>query len=85
MRRERPYQGWYIVAAAFTLMFTGFGVVYSFAAFFKAFEVEFGAPRAHVSMVFSLCAFLYFVLGAPAGGVRTALPSSTRRQPPPRR
>ncbi len=48
-------------------MFTGFGVVYSFAAFFKAFEVEFGAPRAHVSMVFSLCAFLYFVLGAPAG------------------
>ena len=67
MRRERPYQGWFIVAAAFTLMFTGFGVVYSFAAFFKAFQTEFGAPRAHVSMVFSLCAFLYFVLGAPAG------------------
>lgn len=48
-------------------MFTGFGVVYSFAAFFRAFQVEFGAPRAHVSMVFSLCAFLYFLLGAPAG------------------
>lgn len=61
------YHGWKIVAAAFTLMFTGFGVVYSFAAFFRAFQTEFGAPRAHVSLVFSLCAFLYFVLGAPAG------------------
>ena len=67
MRRDRPYYGWAIVAAAFTLMFTGFGVVYSFAAFFKAFQSEFGAPRAHVSLVFSLCAFLYFMLGAPAG------------------
>ena len=56
-----------IVAAAFTLMFTGFGVVYAFAGFFKAFQAEFGAPRAHVSLVFSLCAFLYFILGAPAG------------------
>ncbi|MEO6408144.1 MAG: MCT family MFS transporter [Burkholderiaceae bacterium] len=65
--RPYPYFGWAVVAAAFTLMFTGFGVVYSFAAFFKAVQTEFGAPRAHVSMVFSLCAFLYFVLGAPAG------------------
>ncbi len=48
-------------------MFTGFGVVYTFAAFFKEFQAEFGAPRAHVSLVFSLCAFLYFLLGAPAG------------------
>ncbi len=55
------------MAAAFTLMFTGFGVVYTFAGFFKAFQAEFGAPRADVSLVFSLSAFLYFVLGAPAG------------------
>lgn len=61
------YYGWAVVAAAFTLMFTGFGVVYTFAAFFRAFQTEFGAPRAHVSLVFSLCAFLYFLLGAPAG------------------
>jgi MFS family permease len=65
--RSRGYYGWVVVAAAFTLMFTGFGIVYSFAAFFKAFQTEFGAPRAHVSLVFSLCAFLYFMLGAPAG------------------
>ncbi|MCC6212096.1 MAG: MFS transporter [Burkholderiales bacterium] len=48
-------------------MFLGFGIAYSFAAFFRAFETEFGASRAHVSLVFSLCAFLYFLLGAPGG------------------
>lgn len=65
--RGLDYYGWAVVAAAFALMFTGFGVVYTFAAFFKAFQTEFGAPRAHVSLVFSISAFLYFLLGAPAG------------------
>ena len=59
--------GWVVVLCAFTLMFVGFGAAYSFAAFFHAFESEFGASRAHVSLVFSLCAFLYFLLGAPGG------------------
>jgi len=56
-----------VVASAFTLMFVGFGVAYAFAAFFKAFQVEFGAPRAHVSLVFSLCALLWFSFGVPGG------------------
>jgi MFS family permease len=64
--RQSSY-GWVVVACAFTLMFVGFGAAYSFAAFFRAFEAEFGASRAHVSLVFSLCAFLYFLLGAPGG------------------
>jgi len=59
--------GWVVVLCAFTLMFVGFGAAYSFAAFFRAFQAEFGASRAHVSLVFSLCAFLYFLLGAPGG------------------
>jgi MFS family permease len=59
--------GWVVVLCAFTLMFVGFGAAYSFAAFFRAFQSEFGASRAHVSLVFSLCAFLYFLLGAPGG------------------
>jgi OFA family oxalate/formate antiporter-like MFS transporter len=59
--------GWVVVLCAFTLMFVGFGAAYSFAAFFRAFEHEFGASRAHISLVFSLCAFLYFLLGAPGG------------------
>ncbi len=64
--RQGSY-GWVVVLCAFTLMFVGFGAAYSFAAFFRAFEAEFGASRAHISLVFSLCAFLYFLLGAPGG------------------
>lgn len=56
-----------MVLAAFTLMFMGFGAVYSFAAFFAAFEAEFGASRAHVSLVFSLSALLWFSTGVPGG------------------
>ena len=56
-----------VVACAFTLTFVGFGVAYSFAAFFKAFQTEFGAPRAHISLLFSLCAMLWFSFGVPAG------------------
>jgi MFS transporter, OFA family, oxalate/formate antiporter len=64
---QRSSYGWVVVLCAFTLMFVGFGAAYSFASFFRAFQSEFGASRAHVSLVFSLCAFLYFLLGAPGG------------------
>ena len=50
----RPYYGWVVVASAFTLTFVGFGTAYSFAAFFGAFQTEFAASRAHVSLVFSI-------------------------------
>ena len=59
--------GWVVVLCAFGLMFVGFGVAYSFAAFFQAFQAEFGAPRAHVSLVFALCALLWFSTGVPGG------------------
>jgi MFS family permease len=62
-----PRYGWLVVAAAFTLMFTGFGAAYSFAAFFRAFQDEFAASRGHVAAVFSVAAFLWFALGAPGG------------------
>jgi len=63
----KPRQRWGVVLAAFTLMFMGFGAAYSFAAFFTAFQSEFGASRAHVSLVFSLCALLWFSAGVPGG------------------
>jgi MFS family permease len=59
--------GWVVVAAAFTLMFVGFGAVYSFAAFFRSFEAEFGASRGDIALVFSVAAFVWFVSGAPGG------------------
>jgi predicted MFS family arabinose efflux permease len=48
-------------------MLVGFGAAYSFAAFFTAFEAEFGASRGHIALVFSVAAFLWFVSGAPGG------------------
>jgi MFS transporter, OFA family, oxalate/formate antiporter len=62
-----PGYGWVVVAAAFTLMFVGFSAAYSFAAFFGAFEAEFGASRGDIALVFSLAAFVWFLSGAPAG------------------
>ena len=59
--------GWVVVGAAFTLMLVGFAAAYSFAAFFGAFEAEFGAARGHIALVFSVAAFLWFLLGAPGG------------------
>src|SRR5688572_23179023 len=59
--------GWVVVAAAFTLMFVGFAAAYCFAAFFTAFQAEFGASRGDVALVFSVAAFLWFLLGAPGG------------------
>ena len=59
--------GWVVVGAAFTLMFVGFSAAYSFAAFFGAFEAEFGASRGDIALVFSLAAFVWFLSGAPAG------------------
>ena len=58
-----------VVAAAFTLMLVGFAAAYSFAAFFSAFEAEFGASRGDIALVFSVAAFLWFLLGAPGGMV----------------
>lgn len=59
-----------MVLAAFTFMFVGFGAAYSFTAFFKAFQAEFGASRGHVALAFSVAAFIWFLCGAP-GGVLT--------------
>jgi MFS family permease len=61
------YYGWVVVACTFTLLFTGFGAAYSFAAFFTAFQQEFDASRAHVALVFSVAAFVWFSFGAPGG------------------
>ena len=59
--------GWVVVACTFTLLFTGFGAAYSFTAFFTGFQQEFGASRAHVALVFSVAAFVWFSFGAPGG------------------
>jgi len=63
----RIFRGWIVVAATHTCLAVIFGVAYSFAAFFEALEREFGATRGDVALVFALCGFLYFMVGAFAG------------------
>ena len=64
---KEPCYAWVVVWGAFFSLAVIFGVVYSFAAFFEAFSVQFAAQRADVSLVFGLCGLIYFVLGAGGG------------------
>jgi MFS family permease len=61
------FYGWRIVAAAFAILFTAYGAQYSFGVFFTALLDEFGWSRAGLAGVFSLYAFVYSVMGFPAG------------------
>ncbi len=63
----RIFYGWLVVAAAFAVMFVGFGSAYTFSAFVGSLQKEFAASRGSVSLVFSLAGFLYFGLGVISG------------------
>src|SRR5687768_8086503 len=63
----RPFYGWTIVAAAFSVLFIAYGAQYSFGIFFNALLDEFGWSRSSLAGAFSLYAFGYCVFGFPAG------------------
>jgi MFS family permease len=67
LRSPRHFHGWWVVAAAFSVMFLGFGSAYTFSAFIAPLQQEFAASRGSVSLVFSLAGFLYFGLGVLSG------------------
>jgi len=62
-----PFYGWVVAGGAFVVLFFAYGAQYSFGVFFAALLDEFHWSRASLSGVFSLYAFLYCVLGFPAG------------------
>ncbi len=64
---SRPFYGWAIVAAAFSVLFIAYGAQYSFGIFFTALLDEFGWSRSSLAGAFSLYAFGYCVFGFPAG------------------
>ncbi len=74
-KRRSVFYGWLVVAGAFTVTCVGFGCVYSFAAFVKPLEHEFGGSRGSVSLVFSFAGFLYFSLGSISGPLADRLGS----------
>jgi MFS family permease len=57
--RGRIFYGWYIVAASTCVTCTGFGILYSFSVFFKAWIGEWTTSRASLSAVFSLAFIVY--------------------------
>ncbi|HYF08503.1 MAG TPA: MFS transporter, partial [Acetobacteraceae bacterium] len=61
------FRGWLVVAGAFAVLMVAFGAAYSFAAFATALGDEFGASRAHVSLVFVLGGFTTFTVSALTG------------------
>lgn len=63
----RLFYGWVVVAAAFAITFVGFGSAYTFSAFVPSLQLDFGASRGSVSLVFSLAGFLYFAFGVVSG------------------
>lgn len=69
MGKAGVFYGWVVVACVHVVLFTIFGVTYSFSSFFGALQTEFGANRAATSFAFSLAIFLYFVIGVGAGVV----------------
>ena len=60
-------QGWRIVWAVQAVTAVTFGSYYAFSAVFPDLSAEFGASRGEVALVFSIAAFLSFVVGAVAG------------------
>ena len=59
--------GWVTVAAAFVSMAVVFGVAYSFGAFFAPMAAEFGTGSGATSLVFSITACCWFLLGSVSG------------------
>ncbi|WP_219412369.1 MFS transporter [Pseudonocardia nigra] len=60
-------RGWLSVAAAFVSMAVVFGIAYGFGAFFTPMAAEFGAGNGATSVVFSITACCWFVLGSVSG------------------
>src|SRR5207237_10734 len=67
------FRGWLVVAAAFAVMFVGFGSAYTFSAFVEPLQRDFGASRGSISVVFSIAGFLYFALGIVSGPLAARL------------
>jgi MFS family permease len=60
-------RAWVTVGAAFVAMAVVFGVAYSFGAFFAPMAAEFGTSSGATSLVFSITACCWFLLGSVSG------------------
>ena len=63
----RLFYGWVVVGSAHLVLFTIFGVAYSFSSYFTSLQDEFQATRAATSFAFSITIFVMFLTGVGAG------------------
>jgi len=63
----RAFYGWRVVGASFAVLTLAFGAAYAFPAFFDPLAREFPGSRGNIALVFAVCGFLFFVVGAGAG------------------
>lgn len=56
-----------VAAAAFVLMFLGYGTAYSFGVFFQPLATTFAADRAETALVFSIVGGTYSTMGIASG------------------
>ncbi|WP_040066306.1 MFS transporter [Pseudomonas batumici] len=67
--KTKIFPGWYVVFAAHLLLALIFGGAYSFGAFFSHIQSSFDVGRFSVASVFSLTAFIYYVVGVFSGSL----------------
>jgi MFS family permease len=56
-----------VVGASFAVLTLAFGATYAFPAFFDPLAQEFPGSRGNIALVFAVCGFFFFVVGAAAG------------------
>ena len=61
------FLGWRVVGASFAVLTLAFGAAYAFPAFFDPLAKEFPGSRGNIALVFAVCGFLFFLVGAGAG------------------
>lgn len=67
-KRVKIFYGWWIVAAAFTAMFTGIGIIqFTFGVFIKPLGKEFGWGRGAISLAHSISSLATGLVGPLVG------------------
>jgi len=61
------YPGWFVVAAAFVVLFVVYGIQFSFGTFVDAVSADTGWPEARIQLIFALYVFGYSALSAVSG------------------
>ena len=63
----RVFYGWFVVAAAFAVLFFAYGLQFSYGVFIIGLSAELGWTRAQTALPYSIYAFAYAVLSAATG------------------